>query len=75
MKKWQAFVAEHMQTEVIDDNTIKVSNVAYDSDNNYYDDIVKRNEFGTYTVEMYNSNTGELDCTFESETIKDYLGY
>ena len=76
MKQWQGFVNEHVHMEVIDNNTIKVYNSSWNLETGeHFNDIVKRNDDGSYQAETFSQDTNELVDTVEYESIKYYLGY
>ena len=76
MKQWQGFVSEHMQTNVIDENTVRVFNSSWIPETGeWFDDVVRREDTGRYTIMSVNQFTGVLNSIEEFDSIKDYLGY
>lgn len=76
---WREFVSLHHKIEVINENTIRVYNIAYDFDENkntknWYDDVLTKIPEG-YLVDSYINNTEILHDSHIEKSIYNYLNY
>jgi hypothetical protein len=72
---WKEFVSLHHQIEDIDIYAIKIQNIAYDTKNNWYDDVITKMAPFEYQVDTYYHNTNILTDSHIETSIKEYLGY
>lgn len=74
MEKWQKFISDHQRISVIDEDSIRINNIAYDEHLNWYDDIVTKLDKG-YQIDTYLNETNVKVETHLENNLYDYLNY
>jgi len=77
MNRWQRFVSEHGEIEVLNEHAIIMKDTSYINGTpvKYFDDIIHRQEDGTYTVVCVEHGTNVVNEIYPAKTIKWYLNY
>lgn len=77
MKKWQStIINHHNEAIVINESQVKIPNIGYSTiSNESYDEVITREEDGSYFIESFIHNTSDRVDTYATETIREYLGY